>query len=87
MGKRDYYAKGDYNAICDRCGAKFKNSEIVWESLSAATRPNLRVCRWCKDKLNAQDLLKGKKDDQRVPVPRVRGAPEFITEQINPEDL
>jgi hypothetical protein len=27
-GSRDYYKHGDQNAICDRCGFKFKLSEL-----------------------------------------------------------
>lgn len=87
MGKRDYFRLGDHNVICDRCGAKFKNSEMVDESLSAAAPASLRVCRWCKDKLNEQDTLKGIKDDQRATDVRARGTARFITTQITPEDL
>jgi len=28
-GSRDYYRHGDQNAICDRCGFKFKLSELM----------------------------------------------------------
>lgn len=32
-GSRDYYKHGDQNAICDRCGFKFKLSEMkkTWD--------------------------------------------------------
>ena len=31
MGRADYYKHGDANAICDRCGFKFKHSELTRE--------------------------------------------------------
>ena len=81
MGKRDYFAIGDYNAICDRCGAKFKASEckMEWD--------NLFVCQWCWEERQPQDFVRGVKDDQRVPIARTRGTLQFITDQITPEDL
>ena len=35
MGSADYYKHGDRNAICDRCGFKFKLSSLrkTWDGL------------------------------------------------------
>ena len=81
MGKRDYYKKGDYNVICDRCGAKFKASEcrLEWD--------NLFVCYRCFEIRQPQDFVRGKEDDQRVPIARPRGPDRFIEDQITVEDI
>lgn len=82
MGKRDYYKKGDYNVICDRCGAKFKASEceLEWD--------NLFVCKKnCWEVRQPQDFVRGRIDDQTVPIARVRGEAQYETETITPEDL
>lgn len=82
MGKRDYYKKGDYNVICDRCGAKFKASECAMEW------DNLFVCKqYCWEERQPQDFVRGRVDDQTVPIARVRGEPKFITDSVTPEDL
>lgn len=77
----NYYKKGDWNAICDVCGQKFKASELRrrWD--------NLRVCPDDFEERHPQDFLKGKKDDQSVPWAR----PEAIDREvpyggINPDD-
>jgi hypothetical protein len=82
MGKRDFYKKGDYNVICDRCEGKFKASEC------AKTWDNLFVCKYgCWETRQPQDFVRGRKDDQTVPIARVRGEPQYITDPITPEDL
>lgn len=81
MGKRDYYKSGEWNAICDRCGAKFKSSElqIEWD--------NFWVCKQCWEPRHPQDFVRGRKDNQTVPISRPVGAYKFITTEIKPEDL
>lgn len=89
MGKRDYFRSGDYNVLCDRCGAKFKASECELDSSSAATSDyNLFVCYYCKDELNPQDFVRGLVDDQRAPIVRSRPSATFLTtNEVQPEDL
>lgn len=82
MGKRDYYIAGDYNVICDRCGAKYKASEckMEWD--------NLFVCDDCWESRQPQDFVRGTYDDQRAPIVRARGATSFLTTgEVTPEDL
>jgi len=82
MGKRDYYKIGDWNVICDRCGAKFKASEckMEWD--------NLFVCNYCWEERQPQDFVRGRKDDQQVPIARSRGADRFLTtNEVLPNDL
>ena len=81
MGRADYYKRGDWNAICDRCGAKYKASQLKMEW------DNLWVCRECWEVRHPQDFVKGVEDDQTVPISRPRGEDMFITTEIKPEDL
>ena len=50
MGRADYWKEGDWNAICDTCGAKYKASQLLlqWD--------NFRVCRGCWDPKHPQEL-------------------------------
>jgi hypothetical protein len=59
---------GDWNAICDRCGRKFKASELkkTWD--------NLYVCKDDWEKRHPLDLFRGKSDDTSVPWARPEGA-------------
>lgn len=61
MGNADYYAHGQWNAICDRCGFKFKSSQIrkEWNGL--------RTCRACWEPRHPLDFVRGKPDSQTVP--------------------
>ena len=76
FGRRDpYYKKGDYNAICDRCGFKRKASEcrMQWN--------NLFVCAdTCWEARNAQDFLRGFPDNQSVPIARPEPTDIFQTD-------
>lgn len=51
---------GMWNAICDRCGRKFKNVDLKeeWNGLI--------VCRTCYEPRHPQDFLKGVPDDPSV---------------------
>lgn len=60
-GHADYLKRGDWNAICDVCGFKFKASELRkrWD--------NLRVCKDDWELRQPQDFLKSRPDKQNVP--------------------
>lgn len=47
---RAYFKPGDWNAICDQCGAKYKASELLlqWDGF--------RVCSTCLDPRHPQEL-------------------------------
>jgi len=82
MGKRDYYKDGDYNVLCDQCGSKRKASECLlqWN--------HLFVCSKCFERRQPQDFVRGRKDNQLVPVARPRGSRTFLAAgDITPEDL
>jgi hypothetical protein len=70
MGKQNRLRKGDWNAICDRCGFKYKASDLSMEW------DNLFVCHKCYEDRHPQDFLKAVKDSQRVPI--VRPEPKDI---------
>ena len=61
MGTRDYYKHGDFNAICDVCGFKFKGSELKkrWDGVM--------VCEQDWEPRQQQDLIRGIKEDTSTP--------------------
>ena len=72
MGRADYLALNDYNAICDRCGKKFKASELRkdWQGLY--------VCERDWEPRHPQDFVRGVQDVQTVPWSRPPPAAVFI---------
>lgn len=64
---RNYYKSGDWNAICDRCGFKFKASQLQedWQGF--------RVCKDDFEMRHPQDFIRARID--KIYVPWVR--PEF----------
>ena len=66
MGHADYYRSGTYNGICDRCGSKFKFSDLKleWDGLYVCT------ANGCWEPRQPQDYVKGVRDDMAVPVSR-----------------
>lgn len=70
MGNRDYFKSSDWSAICDRCGFKFKASELKldWQGF--------RVCEDDFEYRHPQDFLKPKTDKIFVPWAR----PDFAIE-------
>lgn len=65
---RNYYKRGDWNATCDRCGFKFKASQLKedWEGF--------RVCEKDFEERHPQDFLRARVD--RIGVPWVRPEPD-----------
>lgn len=68
MSKADTLKLGDWNAICDRCGFKFKASELkkTWD--------NLYVCEDDWEPRHPMDFLRGRPDDSSTPWNRLDGA-------------
>ena len=65
INNANYYARGTYNAICDRCGFKMKATDM------ALTWDNHFVCRdTCWEPRHPQDFLRGIPDRQGVPIAR-----------------
>jgi len=72
MGRADFYKDGDYNAICDECGKKYKFSQLKkrWDGLFVCSRD------W--EPRHPQDYLKGIRDNMSVPISRPEAANSFI---------
>lgn len=58
MGRADQFQPGTYNAICDRCGFKWKMCDLKKEWTG------LMVCRFCYDPRHPQDLVRAKPETQ-----------------------
>ena len=78
MGHADYYRSGTYNGICDRCGSKFKFSDLKleWDGLYVCT------ANGCWEPRQPQDYVKGVRDDMSVPVSRPDQPPIYIQDEI-----
>lgn len=73
MGRADFLKLGDWNAICDRCGFKFKASELrkTWQGFM--------VCRKDWEERQPQDFVKGVPDIQTPPWTRPPAGDIFVT--------
>ena len=60
-GNKDFLELGDWNAICDVCGFKFKGSELRrrWDGFMA--------CSQDYEQRHPQDLIRMKPERQSVP--------------------
>lgn len=78
MGHADYYRSGTYNGICDRCGSKFKFSDLKleWDGLYVCT------ANGCWEARQPQDYVKGVRDNMAVPVSRPDQPPVYIADLI-----
>ena len=67
-----YFKKGDYNVIDDRTGFKVKASKcrLEWNGLF--------VSKKAFDERNPLDLIKAKRDIQKVSIPRPEQEDQFI---------
>jgi hypothetical protein len=76
MGQADFLRVGDYNAICDVCGRKFKFSRLrqKWD--------NTWACEQDWEPRQPQDYLKGIKDNMSVPLSRPDPPALFLDEII-----
>ena len=76
MGQADFLRVGDYNAICDVCGRKFKFSRLrqKWD--------NTWACEQDWEPRQPQDYLKGIKDNMSVPLSRPDPPTLFLQDEI-----
>ena len=77
-----YYAPGEWNAVCDRCGFEYKSSELkrTWDGLM--------VCSKDWEPRHPQDFVRGVKDPQSVPWTRDEGPDVFtaVAQSLVPVD-
>lgn len=79
MGQADFLRVGDYNAICDVCGRKFKFSRLrqKWD--------NTWACEQDWEPRQPQDYLRGIPDNMSVPLSRPDQPAVFLdTIYVNP---
>ena len=82
MGQADHYEHGDWNAICDACGFKYKASKLRkrWDGLM--------VCEKDWEPRQPQDFVRGVKEDQSVAFTRPESADTFLAPgDVLPGDL
>lgn len=72
MGREYYFKPGSYYRICDRSGFRFRaeRTKKEWQGLIVADR------FW--EPRNAQDYVRGVRDDQTVPEARPRPTVQYI---------
>jgi hypothetical protein len=73
LGNKDYLELGNWNAICDVCGFKFKASELKrrWDGFM--------VCDKDFEQRHPQDLIRLKPDRQATPWARPVPEDQFVT--------
>jgi len=57
---KPYFAKGQWNGICDRCGFEYKSDKLKKEWTG------FYVCKGCWEPRHEQDFQRGVKDDPSV---------------------
>lgn len=69
---KSYLRLGSWNAICDRCGRKFKAYQLrrTWDGLM--------VCADDWETRHPQELIRGVKDTQKLPWTKPEAADQFI---------
>jgi hypothetical protein len=74
-----------WNAICDRCGGKFKNWQLrlEWNGLRTCCGEGTHHC-W--EPRHPQDFVKGRADKQAPPWTRPE-APDVFHAVVTPDDL
>lgn len=77
MGRADYWKPGDPSAICDRCGFKFKLSQLKkeWDGLM--------VCDQCWEPRQPQDFVRGVKDQRPIPDARPETPDQYVSGTTN----
>jgi len=75
------YVKGQWNACCDRCGIKYKSSQLrkEWTGLMVCTGPNTADC-W--EARHPQDRVRGVRDLQAPPWSRPMPDPIYVTPEV-----
>lgn len=83
--ERNYYKPGVWNAICDRCGIKFKSDELKKEWTG------FQVCIACLEFRHVSDFIKSPKPTSPVPFTRpepvdASAAPTYISTSVGSQD-
>lgn len=74
MSNTPGWTLGKWNVICQRCGFKRTNNDVIRES-----RTNLLVCRdTCFEPIHPQEFIKSKADKQSVSFTRPKPTNVFV---------
>lgn len=87
MGQSDHYEPGQWNALCDRCGFKFKARKLrkEWTGLRVCDGPDTNNCF---EERNPQDFVRGKPDKQTPSWTRPEPTDAFLSpNDVTPDDL
>ncbi len=73
MSRGWYFKSGEWNAICDSCGFKFKSGQLKkrWDGFM--------VCDGCNEPRHEQDFLRTKPDRQDLPWSRPQQTDSFVS--------
>lgn len=72
-----YYKNGDFNAICDFCGKKFKASKLkkTWDGYMVCPRD------W--EPRQPQDFVRGVEDDSSTPFSKPEATATFVAAAVS----
>jgi hypothetical protein len=72
-GRADFLQLGSWNAVCDRCGAKFKQEDLRrdWQGFM--------LCRDDYETRQPQDFVRGIVDPKPIPWARPKVTPVFVS--------
>lgn len=81
----DKWESGKWNVVCDRCGFKFKNTDLRDEWTG------YKVCSECWDPRHPQDFVRAKPDNKPLPWTRpepndVSVAPTYISTSVGNQE-
>ena len=82
QGEKDYLKVGDFNALCDVCGMKFKGSELRrrWDGFM--------VCSDDFEERHPQDLIRLRSEKVSLPWARPYPTDTFVTPApVDPNSL
>lgn len=75
------YVKGQWNAVCQRCGFEHKSGNIRKEWTG------LMVCKSCWEPRHPQDFVTGRIDNQTPPWTSPEPDDVFVTTPVTADDL
>lgn len=80
------FAKGQWNAICDRCGRKFKSGQLrkEWSGVMVCSGPGTSNC-W--EPRHPQEDVRGRADVQAPRWVRPEAPDTFISTPVTEDDL
>lgn len=81
MAKKEFYVAGTWNAICDRCGFKFKANELRedWQGFM--------VCEADYDERNPVDFFRVREETTGVPWTRPEPTDVFVGDNVDDSSL